>query len=142
MFRRRRSTDDFAEEIKAHLELEAEELKRGGLTEEEARRKARVEFGSVRAAQELFYLKDRVEWFDNLAARSEVCDSPACEESWFRCHRNSCPGSGHRRERGHLRFCGRRAAGAAAVCESQPVDVGERKRCCISQLAALVSGLP
>jgi macrolide transport system ATP-binding/permease protein len=66
MFRRRRSTDDFAEEIKAHLELEADELKREGWSEEEARRKARVEFGSVRAAQERFYLKDRVEWFDNL----------------------------------------------------------------------------
>jgi macrolide transport system ATP-binding/permease protein len=66
MFRRRRSTDDFAEEIKAHLELEADELKREGWSEEEARRKARVEFGSVRAAQERFYLKDRVEWFDSL----------------------------------------------------------------------------
>ena len=42
MFKRRRSTDDFAEEIQAHLELEADELKREGLSEEEARRKARA----------------------------------------------------------------------------------------------------
>ena len=66
MFKRRRSADDFAEEIKAHLELEADELKREGLSEDEARRKARVEFGNVPAAQERFYLKSRIVWLDNL----------------------------------------------------------------------------
>jgi macrolide transport system ATP-binding/permease protein len=66
MFKRTRSTDDFAEEIKTHLELEADELKHEGLSEDEARRKARLEFGNVRAAQERFYLKNRVVWFDNL----------------------------------------------------------------------------
>jgi macrolide transport system ATP-binding/permease protein len=66
MFKRTRSTDDFAEEIKAHLELEADELKREGLSEDEARRKARLEFGNVRAAQERFYLRNRVAWLDNL----------------------------------------------------------------------------
>ena len=48
MFKRKRSADDFAEEIKAHLELEADELKREGLSDEEARRKARIEFGNLR----------------------------------------------------------------------------------------------
>src|SRR5271170_7592942 len=66
MFKHRRSTDDFAEEIKAHLELEADELKDEGLSDEESRRKARVQFGSVRAAQERFYLKGRIVWLDNL----------------------------------------------------------------------------
>jgi len=66
MFRRRRSTDDFAEEIKAHLELEADELKSEGMSDDEARRKARVEFGNVQAAHERFYLRSRVVWFDNL----------------------------------------------------------------------------
>jgi len=66
VFRRKRSTDDFAEEIQAHLELEAEELKREGLSDDEARRKARAEFGSVRVAQERFYLRSRIEWLDNL----------------------------------------------------------------------------
>jgi predicted permease len=66
MFKRRRSRDDFAEEIRAHLDLEADELKREGLSEAEAHRTARVEFGGVRAAEERFYLKDRVEWFDNI----------------------------------------------------------------------------
>ncbi len=66
MFKRTRNTKDFAEEIKAHLELEAEELQREGLNEEEAGRRARVAFGNVGAAQERFRLRDRIVWFDNL----------------------------------------------------------------------------
>jgi predicted permease len=66
MFKRKRSAEDFAEEIKAHLELEADELRREGMAEDEARRKARVEFGNAQAAQERFYLRSRVEWLDNL----------------------------------------------------------------------------
>ncbi|WP_213804773.1 ABC transporter permease [Granulicella sp. dw_53] len=65
MFKRTRSTDDFAEEIKAHLELEAEELRREGLSDDEARRRAYIAFGNVGAAQERFYLRDRMVWFDN-----------------------------------------------------------------------------
>ena len=66
MFKHKRSTEDFADEIKAHLELEADELKREGLSEEEARRKARLEFGNTQIAQERFHLRGRVLWFDNL----------------------------------------------------------------------------
>lgn len=66
MFRRRRSADDFAEEIKSHFELEADELQSEGLSDEEARRRARVEFGNAQTAQERFYLKSRIVWFDNL----------------------------------------------------------------------------
>ena len=66
MFRRKRSAEDFAEEIKAHLELEADELRSEGLSEDEARWKARREFGNVRAAQERFYLKGRWVGLDKL----------------------------------------------------------------------------
>ena len=66
MFQRKRSAEDFAEEIKTHLELEADDLKQEGLSEDEARWKARREFGNVRAAQERFYLKDRWVWWDKL----------------------------------------------------------------------------
>ncbi len=66
MFRRKRSAEDFAEEIKTHLELETDELKREGLSEDEARWKARREFGNVRAAQERFYLKGRWVGLDKL----------------------------------------------------------------------------
>jgi predicted permease len=64
MFSRKRSQQDFTEEIKSHLELEADELKREGLSDEEAHRRARTTFGSVPAAQERFYLKDRWAAFD------------------------------------------------------------------------------
>src|SRR5579863_10895 len=41
-------------------------MKREGLSEDEAHRRARVEFGNARAAEERFHLRNRVEWFDNL----------------------------------------------------------------------------
>jgi len=66
MFQRKRSAEDFAEEIRAHLDLEAEELRQEGLSAEEARRKARSGFGNVTAAQERFYLKGRWAWLDKL----------------------------------------------------------------------------
>ena len=66
MFRRKRSAADFAEEIKAHLELEADDLEREGLSNDDAQWQARREFGSVRAAQERFYLKDRWMGLDKL----------------------------------------------------------------------------
>jgi hypothetical protein len=66
MFRDSRSKDDFAEEIKSHLELEADDLQCEGLCEEEAHRRAKVEFGNAQAAQEHFYLRNRTVWFDNL----------------------------------------------------------------------------
>jgi predicted permease len=65
MFQPKRTADDFAQEIQAHIELEAEELRREGLSEEDARRQARRKFGNVRAAQEKFYLQSRWVWLDN-----------------------------------------------------------------------------
>ncbi|HXR40189.1 MAG TPA: ABC transporter permease [Terracidiphilus sp.] len=66
MFRRKRSAEDFRAEIEAHLALEADELKREGLSEAEARWKARREFGNLRAAEERFYLKGRWIGLDKL----------------------------------------------------------------------------
>ena len=45
MFKQKRSAEDFAEELQAHIELEVEELRREGMSEEEARRQARRKFG-------------------------------------------------------------------------------------------------
>ena len=59
MFRRRRSAKDFAEEIQAHIELEAEELRGEGLNEETARWQAKRKFGNMRAAQDRFYMHGR-----------------------------------------------------------------------------------
>jgi predicted permease len=66
MFRRKRSAVDFAEEIKAHLELEADDLRSEGLSGDEAKWRARREFGNVRAAEERFHLKGRWVALDKL----------------------------------------------------------------------------
>lgn len=66
MFRHKRSTEDFADEIRAHLELEAADLESQGLNPEEAQRRAYRAFGSVRAAQERYYLRGRYAWLDSL----------------------------------------------------------------------------
>jgi putative ABC transport system permease protein len=66
MFRHKRSADDFDAEVRSHLELEAEELQAEGCAETEARRRARVGFGSVEAARERFYERSHVMWIDNL----------------------------------------------------------------------------
>ncbi|MBS1804429.1 MAG: ABC transporter permease [Acidobacteria bacterium] len=67
MFRRKRSAKDFAEEIRSHLELETDELKAEGLSDEEAHRQARVHFGNAIGSQERFNLRNRIQWLDNLA---------------------------------------------------------------------------
>lgn len=66
MSRQKRQAEDFAAEIQSHLELEADELKGEGLNQEQAQRRAYQAFGSVRAAQERFYLRGRYAWLDSL----------------------------------------------------------------------------
>ncbi len=66
MFRRKRKPSDFAAEIKAHLELETEQLKEQGLSEHEARAVARRAFGNLTQAQERFYEAGRWLWWDHL----------------------------------------------------------------------------
>ena len=66
MFWQKRKQSDFRAEIEAHLELEAEQLKEQGLSEEEARMAARRAFGNVTRAQERFYESGRWPWWDHL----------------------------------------------------------------------------
>ena len=61
-----RSAEDFAEEIQAHLALEADELQTEGLSQAEAQRRSRASFGSVAVARERFNLRGRILWLDNL----------------------------------------------------------------------------
>ncbi len=65
--RRRRSDEDFAQEIQAHLELETDRLREEGLRETEARAAARRAFGNVTSAQERFYESGRLMWLEDLA---------------------------------------------------------------------------
>jgi putative ABC transport system permease protein len=66
MFRRRRASEDFADEIEAHLALETERLVREGLPPGEARLAARRAFGNMTAAKERHYESHRLMWLDHL----------------------------------------------------------------------------
>jgi hypothetical protein len=80
---RRRAHDDFAEEIRAHLDLETERLVDEGMSPEAARLAARRRFGSPAAAAERFYEQRRLLWLDHLwqdvrsARATSGCPSPA-----------------------------------------------------------------
>ena len=63
-WRRRRTEDDFAEEVRAHLDVETDRLVAEGLSPEAARLAARRSFGSVLAAQERFHESRGLVWVD------------------------------------------------------------------------------
>lgn len=63
---RRRSDDDFAREVEAHIRIEADRLAAEGLTPEEAEARARRAFGNVTGARERFYEARRIRWVDEV----------------------------------------------------------------------------
>lgn len=66
MFRRRRGRKDFHAEIEAHLEHEVEQMCEHGMSKEDAQAVARRTFGNVMHAEEGFYERGRVLWWDHL----------------------------------------------------------------------------
>ena len=60
----RRKREDFSEELKAHLELEADQLREQGLPEAEARRAAHLALGNLTSHEERFYESSRWVWLD------------------------------------------------------------------------------
>ena len=65
MFRRRK-LKDFSEELRAHLALETDRLREGGLDEPEARRLAHLNLGNLMSQEERFYEASRWAWLDQL----------------------------------------------------------------------------
>ena len=68
--RRRRSDADFAEEIAAHLELEANRLVAEGLPREEAVFEAHRRFGNVGLVQEGFHRRRTIAWLEAIPQQS------------------------------------------------------------------------
>lgn len=66
-WKRSRSDADFADEIAAHLALEADQLEREGMPAGDARATARREFGNVAAWKEWFHESRRILLLDNIA---------------------------------------------------------------------------
>src|SRR5262245_29741694 len=61
---RRRTDEDFSEDVQAHLELETARLIDTGMAPDEARAAARKAFGNVARAQERFHESSRWVWFE------------------------------------------------------------------------------
>lgn len=59
---KKRSNDDFAQEIESHIEIEADRLVEEGLSRDEALLAARKKFGNVTIARERFYESSRWAW--------------------------------------------------------------------------------
>lgn len=62
----RRPQDDFEEEIRAHLALEADRLRAQGLSSREAALAAQRNFGNVGMAQDRFHDAQRLRWLHDL----------------------------------------------------------------------------
>ena len=63
---RRRTSSDFSDEIRSHIELQTQQLINEGMTPEAARVKAQRLFGNVTAVEERFYESNRWMWVDDL----------------------------------------------------------------------------
>ena len=61
-----RADDDFAEEVRAHIELEADQLIAEGMAPDQAMGTARRAFGNVTRTRERFYESNRRLWLDHL----------------------------------------------------------------------------
>src|SRR5439155_15846459 len=66
MFRRKRGEDDFNEEIRAHLAIEADRLRHEGLAGADAEAAAHRAFGNAAMARERFYESRRWLFLENL----------------------------------------------------------------------------
>lgn len=65
MLGRKQKPEDFAREIEAHMQLEAERLEEQGLSPEGARAAAHRSFGNVTRSRERFYESQRWLWWDH-----------------------------------------------------------------------------
>ena len=61
-----RQDDDFGEEVRAHLDLEADQLIEEGMSPDAAKAAARRSFGNVTQVRERFYESSRRMWLENL----------------------------------------------------------------------------
>ncbi len=119
MFRRKRSAEDFAEEIKAHLELEADELRGEGLERRGSaaeRRGANSAACSRRRRDSICKAAGRL---STTVARSALQLALAAQEPRLCSNGDSDDGARRRRQHGRLQRdeCG--AAAVAAGCDPE-----------------------
>src|SRR5215510_2229240 len=81
--KKKRQDDDFSEEIRAHIQLEADQLVKDGMNPDEAETAARRAFGNVTSSRERFYESGRWISLDHLKvdiryAMRRIRKSPVC----------------------------------------------------------------
>src|SRR5258708_6347878 len=65
-FSRSAADAELAQELEAHLQHEVDENLARGMSDEEARRRARVKLGSVRRVRETVWERNSLEWFETI----------------------------------------------------------------------------
>ena len=114
-----RSDADFSEEIRAHIQIEADRLVEEGMSREQAIDAARRAFGNVTQSSERFYEASRWMWLDHLArdvrfAWRQMKSSPLSTATMI-----VVAGARHRRQHGDLFACRPGAAARAAGREPE-----------------------
>ena len=66
MSTRKRRDEDFAREIRAHVEIETARLIEEGMPPDQARDAAHRAFGNITRVQERYYERSRLPWIDHL----------------------------------------------------------------------------
>jgi hypothetical protein len=66
LLRGRMPESELDEELRSHLEMAAEENRRRGMPDEEARRKAMRDFGGVTQVREQYRMREGLPWVENL----------------------------------------------------------------------------
>jgi hypothetical protein len=80
---RKRRPEDFDAEIRAHLELEQDELEWRGLKPEEARDAARRAFGNVTATRERYHERGRLASWDSVLKDAGYAARMLRKSTWF-----------------------------------------------------------
>jgi PadR family transcriptional regulator PadR len=94
-WRKRRRSDDFRQEVEAHIAAETERMAGEGLSPAEARAAALRAFGNRVHAEERFYESHRVMWLHNAFRDLRYAFSHAIPESGFLCYCPSYAGNRH-----------------------------------------------
>ena len=126
----RRSQHDFEDEIRSHLQMEVERLKRQGMSPADAERLARRSFGNVGVAEDRFYRRPALRVGRGRRARPPSRVARAASHAGLSRHRRRHARARDRRRRRDVQRRQHGHARAAAVPETRSARVprGHRAR--------------
>jgi len=119
MFRRKKLDRELEDELRAHLEMAAEENRRRGMNTEEARRKAMRDFGGVTQVRETVRMREGVPFVENLRRDGLYALRQMRKSPGFRSGGDHHAGAGDWGEHDGVQHCGCGDAAAAALTRSR-----------------------